>query len=176
MPVPRKPSQPARAAWSAAYVSSLIEEARQEQIQPAAHIMHVLAGNIEAGNVPDLQTAADVLLEAAERPDRELASHPLPDGFSWCQGCGAAEATVLIEGRCPQCREEREAATTGTGSDEQTHLAVRKNTPITEELLYSIRRLPRPGRGRRQRVVLKLTITGGDNGEPVITILEPNED
>ena len=101
-------------------MSSLIEEARQEQIQPAAHIMHVLAGNIEAGNVPDLQTAADVLLEAAERPDRELASHPLPDGFSWCQGCGAAEATVLIEGRCPQCREEREAATTGTGSDEQT--------------------------------------------------------
>ena len=56
------------------------------------------------------------------------------------------------------------------------NLAVRKNTPITEELLYSIRRLPRPGRGRRQRVVLKLTITGGDNGEPVITILEPNED
>ena len=56
------------------------------------------------------------------------------------------------------------------------NLAVRKNTPITEELLYSIRRLPRPGRGRRQRVVLKLTITGGDSGEPVITILEPNED
>ena len=101
---------------TAAYVSSLIEDARKDQIQPAAHIMHTLAADIETGNVRDLQTAAGILLEAAERPDRELASHPLPDGFSWCQGCGAAEATVLIEGRCPRCREEREAATTATSS------------------------------------------------------------
>ena len=104
---------------TAAYVSSLIDEARRQQIQPAAHIMHTLAGNIEAGNVPDLQTAADILLEAAERPDRKLASYPLPDGFSWCQGCGAAEATVLIEDRCPRCREEEEAATTATGSTQK---------------------------------------------------------
>ena len=55
-------------------------------------------------------------------------------------------------------------------------LALRKNTPITEPLLYNLRRVPRPGRGRQQHVHPKLTITGGDNGEPVITILEPDEE
>ena len=58
----------------------------------------------------------------------------------------------------------------------KVNLAMRKTKPITEPLVYEVRRLPRPGRGRRQRVQLKLTITGGDNGEPVITILEPDED
>ena len=58
----------------------------------------------------------------------------------------------------------------------KVNLAMRKKMPITEPLVYSIRRLPRPGRGRTQRVQLKLTITGGDSGEPVITIIEPDED
>ena len=52
----------------------------------------------------------------------------------------------------------------------KVNLALRKTRPITEPLMYDIRRLPRPGRGRRQRVHLKLTITDGDGGEPVITI------
>ena len=101
-----------------AYVSGLIDEARDQKIQPAAHIMHILAGNIEAGNVPDLQTAADILMSAAERPDRELASYPLPEGFCWCPGCGAAEAGSLMDGTCPQCREEREAAAPAAEGDE----------------------------------------------------------
>ncbi len=90
---------------TAAYVSGLIDEARRDMIQPAAHIMHILAGNIEAGNVPDLQTVAEILMEAAERPDRQLASHPLPEGFCWCTGCGTATA-VLFDGRCPDCKRE----------------------------------------------------------------------
>ena len=102
---------------TAAYVSSLIEEAREQKILPAAHIMHILAGNIEAGNVPDLQTAAEILISAAERPDRELASHPLPEGFCWCPGCGAAESGALMDGTCPQCRQEREGAAPAAEDD-----------------------------------------------------------
>ena len=100
---------------TAAYVSALIDEARRDMIQPAAHIMHILAGNIEAGNVPDLQTAADILMEAAERPDRELASHPLPEGFCWCAGCGTGTA-VLFDGRCPDCKREAAQAAAGAAA------------------------------------------------------------
>ncbi len=46
----------------------------------------------------------------------------------------------------------------------------------TRPLLYNLRRVPRPRRGRQQHVHVKLTITGADNGEPVITILEPDEE
>ena len=57
----------------------------------------------------------------------------------------------------------------------KVNLTLRKGQPIANPLMYSIRRLPRPGRGRRQRVQLKLIIDGGDNGKPAITILLPNE-
>ena len=46
----------------------------------------------------------------------------------------------------------------------------------TRPLLYNLRRVPRPGRGPQQHPDLKPSITGGDNGEPVITILEPDEE
>ena len=58
----------------------------------------------------------------------------------------------------------------------KANLAMRKNQPATAPLIYSIRRLSRPGRGRTQRVELKLIISGGDRGEPVLSILQPNED
>jgi len=42
---------------------------------------------------------------------------------------------------------------------------------------YQIYRVPRGGRGKKARkVVLKSVIGPGDQGEPVITIMEPNED
>ena len=45
------------------------------------------------------------------------------------------------------------------------------------ELLYEFRCVPRDGRGRLpQRKILKLHIGPGDAGEPVITIMLPNED
>lgn len=88
-----------------AYVSSLIHEAQGEKIQPAAHVMHILAGNIEAGNLTDIRTTAEILLEASRRSDRELASHPLPEGYSWCSGCGSSTG-VLIDNICPECHRE----------------------------------------------------------------------
>ena len=88
------------------HVSDLIDEARQSRIQPAAHIMHILAGNIEAGNLVEPQTIADLLLEASSRADRELASHPLPEGYGWCPGCGTGTA-VLVGPVCPDCRREK---------------------------------------------------------------------
>ena len=43
-------------------------------------------------------------------------------------------------------------------------------------LLYSVLRKPRPGYGRTRRITLKLDVSPGDAGEPVATILEPDED
>ena len=90
-----------------AHVSALIEDAQTSQIQPAAHIMHMLAGNIQAGNLQSLEDIGEILLEAASRPDRELATHPLADGFGWCPGCGSAEPAVLIDKVCPECQKEK---------------------------------------------------------------------
>lgn len=43
--------------------------------------------------------------------------------------------------------------------------------------LYQVYRVPRGGRGRKtRRVILKSVIGPGDQGEPVITIMQPNED
>lgn len=44
-------------------------------------------------------------------------------------------------------------------------------------LYFDMFRVPRGGRARApQRVKLKMTIGPGDNGEPVITIMQPSED
>lgn len=47
----------------------------------------------------------------------------------------------------------------------------------TDCLYYQLYVVPRGGRARMPRkTMLKITIGGGDNGEPVITIMLPNED
>lgn len=52
-----------------------------------------------------------------------------------------------------------------------------KNNPDKSTFLYEMYRVPRGGRGRKaRRVTLKASIGPGDNGEPVVTIMEPNED
>ena len=97
------------------YVSSLIQEAREQQVLPAAHVMHVLAGNIEAGNLTAVEIIGNILQEAASRPDRDLGSHPLAEGFTWCPGCGAATASV-VDGTCLECHREGLARTLQPGA------------------------------------------------------------
>ena len=46
----------------------------------------------------------------------------------------------------------------------------------SDTLRYRVRRLPRPGNGREQLVDLKLVVSPGDTPEPVITIMQPDED
>ena len=41
---------------------------------------------------------------------------------------------------------------------------------------YRIKRVPRPGRGHTQLVILKLHVGPGDDGAPVLTIMQPDED
>ncbi len=49
--------------------------------------------------------------------------------------------------------------------------------PNSSQILYQLYRVPRGGRGKRAKLVtLKLHIGPGDQGEPVITIMMPNED
>ena len=56
------------------------------------------------------------------------------------------------------------------------HLACRRN-PDEVYLNYRVYVLPRDGRSTKPRQIeLKAVIGGGDNGEPVITIMLPNED
>lgn len=55
--------------------------------------------------------------------------------------------------------------------------AIQRMPEDRDTLFYEIRRVPRGGRGRMARkVVLKAHIGPGDQGEPVITILQPQED
>lgn len=52
-----------------------------------------------------------------------------------------------------------------------------RNSLNSEQLKYQLYRVPRGGRGKRARLVtLKLHIGPGDHGEPVVTIMQPNED
>ena len=55
--------------------------------------------------------------------------------------------------------------------------AIRTSTGSTDRLLYEIHRVPRDGHSTEALPVkLKLIIGPGDHGEPVMTVLFPNED
>ncbi|MEX2123864.1 MAG: DUF6573 family protein [Woeseia sp.] len=55
--------------------------------------------------------------------------------------------------------------------------AVRTANRPDRQLQFSLQRVPRGGRSTvAQRVTLRLLAGPGDDGEPVITILQPNED
>lgn len=55
--------------------------------------------------------------------------------------------------------------------------AIHRSKGVGCLLLYELFRVPRDGRGRKvRRTTLKLITGPGDMGEPVVTILLPNED
>ena len=57
------------------------------------------------------------------------------------------------------------------------YIAVRTNPKVQGLINYGIVRVPRDGLTRRpKRVELKLVLSGGDQGEPVLTIMQPHED
>ena len=97
-------------------MSSLIDEAKKQKVLPSAHIMHILAGNIEADNQTELNTVCAILTEAAFREDRELSTHPLRDGMEWCPGCGSGAQTAQMNGTCPACEREKLAKAGQQGS------------------------------------------------------------
>ncbi len=54
---------------------------------------------------------------------------------------------------------------------------IRSSTGSGEQMLFQVLRVPRDGKSTGAEVVtLKLIVGPGDDGEPVITILLPNED
>ena len=56
-------------------------------------------------------------------------------------------------------------------------IAARQNRTSSQPVLYNFLRIARGGRGVRPKMTtLKIHIGPGDNGEPVITIMQPNED
>jgi hypothetical protein len=55
--------------------------------------------------------------------------------------------------------------------------AVRTANNANQQLQFDLQRIPRNGLARKsQRLTLKLILGPGDNGEPVITIMLPEED
>jgi hypothetical protein len=57
------------------------------------------------------------------------------------------------------------------------YCAIRVNQTGGSELRYKLYRLPRDGKARKaEPTTLKLAVGPGDHGEPVITILQPEED
>jgi len=55
--------------------------------------------------------------------------------------------------------------------------AVRTGQGSADQVLFQLDRVPRDGQSTEaQTVTLKLIVGPGDHGEPVITILLPNED
>ncbi len=55
--------------------------------------------------------------------------------------------------------------------------AIRTSASSGDRLLYELYRVPRDGHSTEpQRVTLKLIVGPGDHGEPVITVLLPDED
>ena len=54
---------------------------------------------------------------------------------------------------------------------------LRRGHDGTTPILFQALRIPRDGRGVRPRLAtLKLVVSGGDQGEPVITVMMPGED
>lgn len=57
------------------------------------------------------------------------------------------------------------------------YVAVRTNPKAEQIINYGIVRVPRDGASHRpRRVELKIVLSGGDQGEPVLTIMQPHED
>lgn len=55
--------------------------------------------------------------------------------------------------------------------------AIKMSRSETDQLVYPLSVVPRDGKSRSaKRIKLKSVIRGGDEGEPVITIMLPNED
>ena len=56
-------------------------------------------------------------------------------------------------------------------------IAIKKAHSNTDSLNYQLYVIPRDGKSRHPKLVkLNALIGGGDDGEPVITIMLPNED
>ena len=56
------------------------------------------------------------------------------------------------------------------------YLAMRGAKPGEARVSFDLNRVPRPGKGKKRKVSLRAEVHGGDNGEPVVTVMLPNED
>ena len=56
-------------------------------------------------------------------------------------------------------------------------LAMRSAKGQQSGTIFQLQRIPRPGsKSKTKKVQLRAVVSGGDNGEPVITVMLPNED
>jgi len=111
----------------------------------------------------------------------------LVDAGAMAKGAGLTWPVAVTSAAWADC-----VAWTENDSDRQVHQdesgrlwdvlfmashAVRTKASSGDRLLYQLYRVPRDGRSTKAELTtLKLIVGPGDQGEPVITILLPNED
>ncbi len=136
-------------------------------------------------NTAPLFNAEDVI--SAYTRAQGIADAVLVDVTETAREAGFRIPVALTRAAWVDCVEWTEAdeARKATTQDEagrlwdvvwMAHLAARTAGNV-ERCLFDLYRVPREGRGNRpRRVSLAMHIGPGDNAEPVITIMQPNED
>lgn len=136
-------------------------------------------------NTAPLFNAEDVI--SAYTRAQGIADGVLVDVTETAREAGFRIPVALTRAAWVDCVEWTEAdeARKATTQDEagrlwdvvwMAHLAARTAGNV-ERCLFDLYRVPREGRGNRpRRVSLAMHIGPGDNAEPVITIMQPNED
>lgn len=136
-------------------------------------------------NTAPLFTADDVIHSYTRA--QALADGVLVDVTATAREAGFRISVALTRAVWADCVEWTEAdeARKATTQDEagrlwdvvwMAHLAARTAGNV-ERCTFDLYRVPREGRGNQpRRVSLAMQVGPGDNAEPVITIMQPNED
>ena len=135
----------------------------------------------------DPSSAEPVLILAYSRA-RAIADGTLIDISTTAAEAGFSVPTALTAAAFSECVEWTDDDADGSKfyQDQSgrlwdvVYLAAMKARRLanqnTEEVLYELRVVPRPGQHRPELRTLKLVIGPGDNSEPVATIMLPDED
>jgi hypothetical protein len=100
-------------------------------------------------------------------------------GFTWPVAMSRAAWADCVEWSDEDTKRQTYQDLTGRLWDvlSMASFAIRSSKEGNRQLLYPLFRVPRGGSGKNaRRTMLKLITGPGDSGEPVVTIMLPNED
>ena len=153
-PSTRLPDGDATQKNVAEHLDYLVEEARQQHVEPSRHIMHIVAGNMDAGNM-DSAYATTLLMEAVERlpaadprttgePTNSRDARPARHNETENAVDRAVVTTYVHDARC----KLENAANTCRGSSDTD---LRKSTlPRIEKHLRDLTRMTQPAKAEAE--------------------------
>jgi hypothetical protein len=142
-------------------------ESREESEQPVSPLGEVIYAYTRAQAIED-----GVLVDVTEQARQSGWRYPVAVTRAVWDDC-----CVWTERDAQRSRAHQD--TTGRLHDVLylAHIAVRTTCWGGEDTAhFQLRRRPRPGHGLAQLVALKAVCHPGDEGEPVVTIMQPQED